>query len=299
MAKFADQGCATLAYGDAKRVELALALAGAPRLLLMDEPTAGMSPRSRDRVMKLAAELARQQRIAVLFTEHDMDVVFGYADRVIVLDRGAIIAEGPPAAIRADARVQAVYLGEDDGRTPRAAASRVGSSAASRSKPAARSAIRSCGSSRPIAQPQARPARVPPRRRAHALGPHRDDQALEAAPAPAHREQAHAVEHRVDPLARDRVQHDAEEAGGAGEVALPQFVAAGAGQRRIDDLLHLGPRRRATRAISSALCWCRARRSGSVRRPRRPRKQSSDDAVTPDVGPEPVQRRRRRRVGRR
>jgi branched-chain amino acid transport system ATP-binding protein len=112
MAKFAGRGCATLAYGDAKRIELALALAGSPRLLLMDEPTAGMSPASRDRVMKVAAEVARQQRIAVLFTEHDMDVVFGYADRIIVLDRGAIIAEGPPAAIRADARVQAVYLGE-------------------------------------------------------------------------------------------------------------------------------------------------------------------------------------------
>jgi len=113
MTKFADQGCATLAYGDAKRVELALALAGEPRLLLMDEPTAGMSPRSRGRVMELAARLARQEKIAILFTEHDMDVVFGYADRVIVLDRGAIIAAGAPEAIRADPRVQAVYLGED------------------------------------------------------------------------------------------------------------------------------------------------------------------------------------------
>ena len=114
MARFADRGCATLAYGDAKRVELALALASAPRLLLMDEPTAGMSARSRDRVMQLAVELARQEQIAVLFTEHDMDAVFGYADRVIVLDRGRIIAHGTPDAIRADPRVQAVYLGEDE-----------------------------------------------------------------------------------------------------------------------------------------------------------------------------------------
>jgi branched-chain amino acid transport system ATP-binding protein len=113
MTRFAEQGCATLAYGDAKRVELALALANAPRLLLMDEPTAGMSPRSRGRVMQLAAELARQQNIAVLFTEHDMDVVFDFADRVIVLDRGRIIADGTPAAIRANPRVRAVYLGED------------------------------------------------------------------------------------------------------------------------------------------------------------------------------------------
>jgi branched-chain amino acid transport system ATP-binding protein len=113
MSRFADQGCATLAYGDAKRVELALALAGRPRLLLMDEPTAGMSPRSRGRLMDLAASLAREERIAVLFTEHDMDVVFGHADRVIVLDRGRVIAEGSPDEIRADARVQAVYLGAD------------------------------------------------------------------------------------------------------------------------------------------------------------------------------------------
>ena len=112
MSAFAEQGCATLAYGDAKRVELALALAGAPRLLLMDEPTAGMSPRSRDHVMRVAAELAREEEIAVLFTEHDMDVVFGYADRIVVLDRGEIIASGAPEAIRADERVQAVYLGE-------------------------------------------------------------------------------------------------------------------------------------------------------------------------------------------
>jgi len=114
MSRFADMGCATLAYGDAKRVELALALAGAPRLLLMDEPTAGMSPRSRGRAMQLAADLARQESIAVLFTEHDMDVVFEHADRVIVLDRGEIISEGTPDVVRADSHVQAVYLGEDE-----------------------------------------------------------------------------------------------------------------------------------------------------------------------------------------
>ena len=77
----------------------------------MDEPTAGMSPRSRARVMQLARRSRASDKIAVLFTEHDMDVVFGYADRVIVLDRGRVIAEGTPDAIRADANVQAVYLG--------------------------------------------------------------------------------------------------------------------------------------------------------------------------------------------
>ena len=111
--ELADAHCATLVYGDAKRVELALALAGAPMLLLMDEPTAGMAPDARAAQMRLASELAKRDRIAVLFTEHDMDVVFGFADRVIVLDRGRIIAEGTPDAIRADPRVQAVYLGTD------------------------------------------------------------------------------------------------------------------------------------------------------------------------------------------
>ena len=112
-ADLADAHCATLAYGNAKRVELALALAARPRVLLMDEPTAGMAPRSRARLMRVAADLARSDRIAVLFTEHDMDVVFGFADRVIVLDRGKVIAEGAPDAVRADPRVRAVYLGDD------------------------------------------------------------------------------------------------------------------------------------------------------------------------------------------
>ncbi|HJU22858.1 MAG TPA: ABC transporter ATP-binding protein [Casimicrobiaceae bacterium] len=104
--------CAALSYGDAKRVELALALAADPRLLLMDEPTSGMAPRARRELMLKVAEVARREHVAVLFTEHDMDIVFGFAERVIVLDRGAILAEGAPAAVRADAKVQAAYLGE-------------------------------------------------------------------------------------------------------------------------------------------------------------------------------------------
>ena len=107
----ADRHAATLAYGDVKRVEIALALAGTPRLLLMDEPTAGMAPNERGEMMQVAADLARRDAIALLFTEHDMDIVFGHADRVIVLDRGRILAEGTPEAIRADARVQEAYLG--------------------------------------------------------------------------------------------------------------------------------------------------------------------------------------------
>jgi len=90
---------------------IAKALAGAPRLLLMDEPTAGMAPRERGALMQVAAGIARREGVALLFTEHDMDIVFGHADRVIVLDRGKILAEGAPDAIRADPRVQEAYLG--------------------------------------------------------------------------------------------------------------------------------------------------------------------------------------------
>ena len=103
--------CSELAYGDVKRVELAMALAHAPRLLLMDEPTAGMAPAERLALMALTREIARERRMGVLFTEHSMDVVFGHADRVLVLVRGRLLAEGTPEAIRQDARVQAAYLG--------------------------------------------------------------------------------------------------------------------------------------------------------------------------------------------
>jgi branched-chain amino acid transport system ATP-binding protein len=107
----AERACSVLAYGDLKRVELAVALANEPRLLLMDEPTAGMAPQERIALMALTAEIVRERRIAVLFTEHDMDVVFAHADRIIVLNRGRLIAAGRPAEVRASAEVQQVYLG--------------------------------------------------------------------------------------------------------------------------------------------------------------------------------------------
>ncbi|MDQ6627727.1 MAG: ABC transporter ATP-binding protein [Pseudomonadota bacterium] len=111
MAGQADRPSSALAYGDVKRVELAIALAHKPRLLLMDEPTAGMAPRERGELMTLARRLAREQSIGVLFTEHSMDVVFAHADRIIVLARGELIAEGSPPEVRDNARVREVYFG--------------------------------------------------------------------------------------------------------------------------------------------------------------------------------------------
>jgi len=80
-------------------------------VLLMDEPTAGMAPAERTELMALTRRLATSRKLAVLFTEHDMDVVFGVADRILVLDRGELIAEGDGPAIRANPQVRAVYLG--------------------------------------------------------------------------------------------------------------------------------------------------------------------------------------------
>jgi branched-chain amino acid transport system ATP-binding protein len=107
----ATRAAGVLAYGDLKRLELAIALANSPHLLLMDEPTAGMAPTERVALMQLVRTLASQRSVAVLFTEHDMDVVFGIADRILVLNRGELIAEGNGPTIRADPRVREVYLG--------------------------------------------------------------------------------------------------------------------------------------------------------------------------------------------
>ncbi|MDR5735705.1 ABC transporter ATP-binding protein [Caballeronia sp. LZ025] len=121
MAGHAQRSCAVLAYGDVKRVELAVALANRPKLLLMDEPTAGMAPEERNALMALTARLAKERNIGVLFTEHSMDVVFEYADTLIVLARGKLIAQGDADAIRNDSRVREVYLGTGASFSPHAA----------------------------------------------------------------------------------------------------------------------------------------------------------------------------------
>lgn len=111
MAAQADRPCSVLAYGDVKRVELAVAMANHPKLLLMDEPTAGMAPKERNDLMALTKQLVVERGLAVLFTEHSMDVVFAYADRMVVLARGRLIAEGRPDEIRDHPKVQEVYFG--------------------------------------------------------------------------------------------------------------------------------------------------------------------------------------------
>ncbi|MFC0216801.1 branched-chain amino acid transport system ATP-binding protein [Pseudochelatococcus lubricantis] len=111
MQEQADRACCVLAYGDVKRLELAMALANRPRLLLMDEPTAGMAPKERNELMSLTARLVTERGLSVLFTEHSVDVVFEHANTVVVMSRGQLIARGTPEEIREDPLVQEVYLG--------------------------------------------------------------------------------------------------------------------------------------------------------------------------------------------
>jgi branched-chain amino acid transport system ATP-binding protein len=112
LAAHAGRAVSELAYGDVKRIELAIALASRPKLLLMDEPTAGMAPPERAELMRLTRSIAKTDQIGVLFTEHDMGAVFAHADRVLVLVRGKIIASGTPSEVRANPQVRTTYLGE-------------------------------------------------------------------------------------------------------------------------------------------------------------------------------------------
>jgi branched-chain amino acid transport system ATP-binding protein len=103
---------ATLPHGDRRRLEVGIALALGPELLLLDEPTAGMSPEERVSTIELVGRLVRERGLTLLFTEHDMDIVFSISERITVLHQGQVLAEGKPAEIRANALVQQVYLGE-------------------------------------------------------------------------------------------------------------------------------------------------------------------------------------------
>ena len=100
-----------LPYGDLKRLELAIALAHDPAVALLDEPTAGLAPPEREALVRLIQSIVLRRGVAVLFTEHDMDVVFGLAQSVLVLYQGQVIAAGTPPEVRADAEVQRLYLG--------------------------------------------------------------------------------------------------------------------------------------------------------------------------------------------
>jgi branched-chain amino acid transport system ATP-binding protein len=104
---------ARLSYGEQRQLEIGVALATRPQLLMLDEPTAGMSPEETQRMTRLLAALPRE--VTVLIIEHDMDVVFSLADRITVLHYGEVLVDGPPDVVRADARVYEVYLGTGDG----------------------------------------------------------------------------------------------------------------------------------------------------------------------------------------
>jgi len=112
LADAAGRPAGTLSHGDQKRLELAIALAGEPRLLLLDEPTAGMTAQERLAAIRLVHRIATELGLTVVFTEHDMAVVFEVATRIGVLHQGRLLAEGSPEEVRAHPRVQEVYLGD-------------------------------------------------------------------------------------------------------------------------------------------------------------------------------------------
>lgn len=114
MAESADKISSTLSHGDQRTLEVVLAMATRPQLLLLDEPTAGMSPWETEHMVGLVRDLAHSRGLTVLFCEHDMDTVFSISDRVTVLHRGQVISEGTPDEVRNDEQVISVYLGQQE-----------------------------------------------------------------------------------------------------------------------------------------------------------------------------------------
>ncbi|MFP6772461.1 MAG: ABC transporter ATP-binding protein [Alphaproteobacteria bacterium] len=102
----------TLSYGFQKQLELGITLASDPEILLLDEPTAGMSPQETTNSIALIERISRERGLTLLFTEHDMDVVFSVAEKITVLHQGAVLAEGTPEHVKNDLDVQRIYLGE-------------------------------------------------------------------------------------------------------------------------------------------------------------------------------------------
>jgi branched-chain amino acid transport system ATP-binding protein len=113
LSDYADRTAGTLSQGDKKRLELAVALGNKPELLFLDEPTAGMSGEETYATMDLVKRLNQEMNLTILFTEHNMSVVFGYARRLTVLHQGTIIAEGSPEEVRKNEAAQKAYLGGD------------------------------------------------------------------------------------------------------------------------------------------------------------------------------------------
>ena len=109
--RLANEPAANLSYGDQKRLELAIALALRPKVLLLDEPTAGVEAKTRRELVDLIKRLCTEQNLTLLFCEHDMDAVFSIADRITVLHQGQVLAEGSPDDIQRNDRVRSVYLG--------------------------------------------------------------------------------------------------------------------------------------------------------------------------------------------
>ena len=103
-----------LAHGDQKRLEIGIALANQPKLLLLDEPTAGMSPDETEKTMRFVQKLAQEQGLTLIFVEHDMSVVFGISEKIRVMHLGRIMAEGKPEEVKANDEVQRIYLGEEE-----------------------------------------------------------------------------------------------------------------------------------------------------------------------------------------